>query len=123
MGGATVPNATLCTYTWVCSSFQNVHPTDAGYVAIAAAFASALHVAPIATASSATRRVSKMVGRVGGTHEAILSGPAHRDIYTFTVENSGPVNVGNCPDTAFIDDTMSLYDSSRTALVTPTVKF
>jgi lysophospholipase L1-like esterase len=34
-GGATVPNPTLCTYTWICSSYHDVHATSQGYAVIA----------------------------------------------------------------------------------------
>ena len=37
-GGATTPNTHICSYTWECSIFHNVHATDAGYSAIASAF-------------------------------------------------------------------------------------
>ena len=37
-GGATTPNAHICSYTWECSIFHNVHSTDAGYSVIASAF-------------------------------------------------------------------------------------
>ena len=37
-GGATTPNIHLCSYTWECSIFHNVHSTDAGYSVIASAF-------------------------------------------------------------------------------------
>jgi lysophospholipase L1-like esterase len=34
-GGATTPNQHLCTYTWICSQYQDIHPTDEGYKVIA----------------------------------------------------------------------------------------
>lgn len=37
-GGAAVPNAKICTYTWICSSFKDIHPRNTGYSAIAQAF-------------------------------------------------------------------------------------
>ena len=37
-GGATTPNTHICSYTWECSIFHNVHSTDAGYSVIASAF-------------------------------------------------------------------------------------
>ncbi len=37
-GGATTPNTHICSYTWECSVFHNVHSTDAGYSVIASAF-------------------------------------------------------------------------------------
>lgn len=37
-GGAAVPNANICTYTWMCSSYQDIHAQDAGYSVIAQAF-------------------------------------------------------------------------------------
>ncbi len=37
-GGAKTPNPNLCTYTWICSSYQNIHPTTLGYSVIAQAF-------------------------------------------------------------------------------------
>ena len=37
-GGAKVPNKHLCTYTWMCSSFKDIHATDTGYSVIATTF-------------------------------------------------------------------------------------
>lgn len=37
-GGATTPNQNICVYTWVCSSFHDVHSTRVGYKVIAGAF-------------------------------------------------------------------------------------
>ncbi len=37
-GGVTAPNTHICSYTWECSIFHNVHSTDAGYSVIASAF-------------------------------------------------------------------------------------
>lgn len=34
-GGSTVPNPNLCTYTWICSPFLDIHATDLGYSVIA----------------------------------------------------------------------------------------
>jgi lysophospholipase L1-like esterase len=34
-GGATVPNPTLCTYTWICSTYRDIHATSQGYDVIA----------------------------------------------------------------------------------------
>ena len=34
-GGTTAPNPNLCTYTWICSAFQNIHSRDKGYSVIA----------------------------------------------------------------------------------------
>lgn len=39
-GGITTPN--ICTYTWICSSYQDIHPTDQGYSVIANTFAAAI---------------------------------------------------------------------------------
>jgi lysophospholipase L1-like esterase len=39
-GGITTPN--ICTYTWICSSFHDIHPTDLGYNVIANTFAAAI---------------------------------------------------------------------------------
>ena len=39
-GGITTPN--LCTYTWICSSFQDIHPMNLGYSVIANTFAAAI---------------------------------------------------------------------------------
>jgi lysophospholipase L1-like esterase len=41
-GGATVPNPNLCTYTWICSSYHDVHATTQGYAVIANALDAAL---------------------------------------------------------------------------------
>ena len=35
LGGATVPNPNLCTYTWICSSYHDIHSTSQGYDVIA----------------------------------------------------------------------------------------
>ena len=37
-GGAKVPNPHICKYTWICSSFQDIHPMDKGYELIADTF-------------------------------------------------------------------------------------
>lgn len=37
-GGAAVPNPNLCAYTWICSSYHDVHATSQGYAVIAHAF-------------------------------------------------------------------------------------
>ena len=37
-GGATTPNPNICTYTWMCSSYNDIHATTAGYGVIASAF-------------------------------------------------------------------------------------
>lgn len=37
-GGATTPNANICSYTWMCSIFKDIHAKDAGYSVMAAAF-------------------------------------------------------------------------------------
>ncbi|WP_376793829.1 SGNH/GDSL hydrolase family protein [Thermogemmatispora sp.] len=37
-GGATVPNNNICSYTWMCSVFHDIHATDKGYQVIAQSF-------------------------------------------------------------------------------------
>lgn len=37
-GGATTPNPNICTYTWMCSSYTDIHATTTGYGKIAGAF-------------------------------------------------------------------------------------
>lgn len=37
-GGSEIPNNHLCAYTWMCSNFQDYHPTNEGYSIIASAF-------------------------------------------------------------------------------------
>lgn len=37
-GGATTPNPNICTYTWMCSPFNDIHATDQGYAVIASTF-------------------------------------------------------------------------------------
>ncbi len=37
-GGAKVPNPHICKYTWICSSFHDIHPMDKGYEVIADTF-------------------------------------------------------------------------------------
>jgi lysophospholipase L1-like esterase len=39
-GGATTPNPNICSYTWMCSLFHDIHSTDKGYSVIAQAFES-----------------------------------------------------------------------------------
>jgi lysophospholipase L1-like esterase len=39
-GGATTPNANICNYTWMCSSYNDIHATQTGYSVIAGAFES-----------------------------------------------------------------------------------
>jgi lysophospholipase L1-like esterase len=39
-GGAGVPNKNICTYTWMCSIFKDIHATDTGYSVIASTFES-----------------------------------------------------------------------------------
>lgn len=36
-GGATTPNPHICSYTWMCSVFHNIHATTQGYAVIASA--------------------------------------------------------------------------------------
>ena len=37
-GGTKVPNPHICKYTWICSSFHDIHPMDKGYEVIADTF-------------------------------------------------------------------------------------
>ncbi len=37
-GGATTPNSHICSYTWMCSIFHDIHATDQGYAVIAQTF-------------------------------------------------------------------------------------
>lgn len=37
-GGATTPNPNICNFTWMCSSFHDIHSKDQGYSVIASAF-------------------------------------------------------------------------------------
>lgn len=39
-GGATVPNPNTCNYTWICSSYHDIHAKTTGYGVIAGAFES-----------------------------------------------------------------------------------
>jgi lysophospholipase L1-like esterase len=39
-GGSTTPNPRICSYTWMCSIFQDIHATSRGYRVIAATFES-----------------------------------------------------------------------------------
>jgi lysophospholipase L1-like esterase len=41
-GGATVPNAKLCGYTWICKRYHDIHATTQGHAVIAAAFEATL---------------------------------------------------------------------------------
>lgn len=40
-GGPASPNSTICSDTWMCSSYNDIHANDAGYSVIAGAFESA----------------------------------------------------------------------------------
>ena len=37
-GGSGVPNNNICTYTWMCSSYKDIHPKSAGYTVIPTTF-------------------------------------------------------------------------------------
>ena len=37
-GGPKTPNPHICTYTWMCSIFKDIHATNTGYSVIAATF-------------------------------------------------------------------------------------
>lgn len=39
-GGATTPNPNICSYTWMCSAFNDIHATNQGYAVIASTFES-----------------------------------------------------------------------------------
>jgi len=41
-GGATTPNANICSYTWECSIFHDIHSKNTGYSVIASTFESAV---------------------------------------------------------------------------------
>jgi lysophospholipase L1-like esterase len=41
-GGSTTPNPNLCTYTWMCSAFKDIHATNTGYGVIATALERAM---------------------------------------------------------------------------------
>jgi lysophospholipase L1-like esterase len=41
-GGDTGPSANVCVYTWICSSYHDIHPTIQGYRLIASAIAQVL---------------------------------------------------------------------------------
>jgi lysophospholipase L1-like esterase len=41
-GGAKTPDPNICTYTWMCSVFQDIHATDTGYRVIANTIESAV---------------------------------------------------------------------------------
>ena len=41
-GGATIPNPNICTDTWMCSAYQNIHATTTGYGVIANTFAATI---------------------------------------------------------------------------------
>ena len=41
-GGARVPNPNICRFTWMCTSFVNIHPTTLGYSVITLTFAADL---------------------------------------------------------------------------------
>lgn len=41
-GGSTTPNPNICTDTWMCSSYQNIHATTTGYGVIANTFKSTI---------------------------------------------------------------------------------
>jgi lysophospholipase L1-like esterase len=37
-GGATTPNSHICSYTWICSSYKDIHATSTGYGQITTTF-------------------------------------------------------------------------------------
>lgn len=37
-GGATTPNPNICSYTWMCSPFNDIHATNKGYAVMASTF-------------------------------------------------------------------------------------
>jgi hypothetical protein len=37
-GGASIPNVHICSYTWMCSIFHDIHATSTGYSVIANTF-------------------------------------------------------------------------------------
>jgi hypothetical protein len=39
-GGPGTPNPHICSYSWMCSAFTNIHPTSKGYKVIASTFES-----------------------------------------------------------------------------------
>jgi lysophospholipase L1-like esterase len=39
-GGATTPNPNICSYTWMCSSYKDIHATRTGYSVIAGTYES-----------------------------------------------------------------------------------
>jgi lysophospholipase L1-like esterase len=41
-GGAKIPNPNICTYTWICSKYQDIHPMNKGYSVIAETFEDAI---------------------------------------------------------------------------------
>lgn len=41
-GGSTTPNPHICTYTWMCNSSPNIHPTTRGYRVIESVFKNAI---------------------------------------------------------------------------------
>lgn len=41
-GGSKTPNPNICSYTWICSLFHDIHARDAGYRIIAGAFEKSL---------------------------------------------------------------------------------
>jgi lysophospholipase L1-like esterase len=41
-GGAKTPNPNICTYTWICSKYQDIHPMNKGYSVIAETFEDAI---------------------------------------------------------------------------------
>jgi lysophospholipase L1-like esterase len=45
-GGATMPNANVCTDTWMCGSYVNIHATTTGYGVIANRFATTTGYSP-----------------------------------------------------------------------------
>lgn len=124
MGGASVPNAALCLYTWVCSPYQDFHPTARGYALIAAAFESAAAYGPVPPLHNGTgipAGPSKPVGPTMGTHVGTINQTIGTASYTFKAGASGPATVGACPDSAMLSNGLAVYDGQRRLLAQSTV--
>src|SRR6185437_5964024 len=88
-GGATTPNPNLCTLTWICSSYGDIHPTDQGYQLIAQTFAAAAGYPPLPPSPAPGMANS-------GTYAGSLSSVGATSSFTITPASSGTARVGLC---------------------------
>ena len=124
LGGAAVPNAALCLYTWVCSLYQDFHPTTRGYALIAAAFEGAAAYGPappLRDDAGLPAGPIRAVGPTMGTYAGTIKKTIGTASYTFRAGTSGPTTVGACPDSAMLSNGLAVYDGQRRLLAQSTL--